>query len=201
MKKLKVSLCVCLALISAMAFAGCNKNTSESSLVDNDTSYSDSSRIIEKEKIQIQAEVAEEAEQNDTGFILNSIVDSGQTVEGSGEHYVYIDAVIKNTSDTDYELNMLNNTYILLPDGTEIGFDVRTQIYAVSRCEKYVQNPFTVPANGEISGYFGGFLLPDDVKEFTFCFYPTQNDMWNKESVVKVNIKAENIVDGSSDFK
>lgn len=200
MNRFRISLCVCLALVSAVSFTGCNKEKEKASFVDNTISYSDSAdRAIEK--IQIQANIAEEADQNETGFILNSIIDSGHKDEASGTRYVYADMTIKNTSALDYELNMLNNTYILLPDGTQIGYDVRTQLYGTANCDKYVINPFTVPAGGEISGYFGGFLLPEDVNEFTFCFYPTQNDMKNKESVVKVDVKAENIIDGSADFK
>lgn len=141
---------------------------------------------------EIKANISEEASENDTVFKLNGIIDSGMT-DDKGNRYIYLDAVIKNNTDKEYDLNILNNFYLLFPDSSEAHFDVRTQLYAVKNIENYVTNPFTLPANGEISGIFGGFLVAPDADTFTVCFFPTQDKLSNKASVIKVDVTSANI--------
>ena len=55
-------------------------------------------------------------DKNDTVFKLNSVIDSGAKSD-DGERYLYLNVTIKNTSDTAYELNALNNFYLVTDDG------------------------------------------------------------------------------------
>lgn len=144
--------------------------------------------IAEKE---ISVSVKEEADENQTIFKLNNVVDSGMADDNG--RYLYLDVSITNSTGKEYDLNTLNNFYLLLPDGNEVHFDVRTQLYAGKNIESYVASPFTIPANGEFSGLIGGFIVDKDVTDMTVCFFPTQDDDRNKSSVVKVNVSAADI--------
>lgn len=198
MKKFKSAAFLCAIVLSLSPLAGCSSTDEQ---VSSAPSSSSSSAVREKtEREEINVSVAEEADKNDTGFILNSVIDSGAKAE-SGERYLYLDVTIKNTSDTKYELNVLNNFYLLTNDGKEIGFDVRSQIYAANNFKGYTSNPFEVPANGEFKGYIGGFCVPEEQNNFTVCFFPTGTDDTNKENVIKVPVTLANIIAAPADFK
>lgn len=179
------------SVLACASLAGCSSEPESS--VSNPTVSSSSNQKRQEglASTEIKVGVSEEATSNDTSFTLNGIVDSGMT-DDSGNKYIYIDAVIKNSTDKEYDLNMLNNFYILLPDSSEVHFDVRTQLYGQNNIDNYYANPFTLPANGELSGIFGGFVISPDTTSFTVCFFPTQDEMSNKESVIKVDVTADN---------
>lgn len=190
MKKYNIIPLVLAAFLAAAPLAGCsNNNPSDSSALSSDSVVVPTLEGIADEVI--SANVAEEAVGNDTVFTLNGIIDSGMT-DNEGNRYVYVDAVIKNNTDKEYEINALNNFYLLLPDSSESHYDVRTQLYGQKNVEGYITNPFTVPANGEISGIFGGFLIPSGVDELTVCFFPTQENLTDKSNVIKVDANASN---------
>ena len=190
MKKYRIA-AVLLTALMAFSAAGCSNNktksnpTSESSTIANlqDPLASNS----------IQASLSQETEKNETMYTLNRVVDSGKRSENN-ERFIYLDITIRNSSSTDYELSALNNFYLLLDDGNEIHFDVRTQLYAQSNIDGYVTNPFTVAVGAEVSGITGGFLLSDNVTSFQVCFFPTGASGDDKSSVVKVPVTAADIV-------
>lgn len=192
-KKYKLIPLLIASVLACASLAGCSSGTESST--GNSSSVSSSSSNQKRQEglanTEVKAGVSEEATSNSTSFILNGIVDSGMT-DDSGNKYIYLDAVIKNSTDKEYDLNMLNNFYLLLPDDSEIHFDVRTQLYGQNNIDNYYANPFTIPANGELSGIFGGFVVSPDITSFTVCFFPTQDEMSNKESVIKVDVTADN---------
>lgn len=190
-KKYKLIPFLIASVLACTPLAGCSSGPESSSDSVSVSSSSDQKRQEGLASTEVKVGVSEEAISNDTSFTLNGIVDSGMT-DDSGNKYIYLDAVIKNPTEKEYDLNILNNFYILLPDNSEIHFDVRTQLYAQKNIENYFTNPFTLPANGELSGIFGGFVISPDVTSFTVCFFPTQDQMSNKESVIKVDVTADN---------
>lgn len=195
MKKHKTILLAFLTAFILSATASCSGNTTVSSpetsgngnIVTNQPSKNNGIAVNE-----ISVNPVEEANANDTGFRLNRVIDSGQTSD-SGEPYIYLDVTISNHTDKSYDLNVLNNFYILLANEDEVHFDVRTQLYGTKNISNYAASPFNIPANGEFSGIIGGFILPKDSQDFTVCFFPTQDDANNKSNVIKVNIGAQNI--------
>ncbi len=186
MKKYRIISLVLAAVLAAVPFTGCS-NGKESS------SSEASNKQEGLAQTEIIAEIEEEKESNETAFKLNKVIDSGKT-DDEGNRYLYLDAVITNNTDKEYELNILNNFYILYPDGDEAHFDVRTQLYGQNNMENYIPNPFKLTAKGELSGVIGGFIVPPDKNNFTVCFFPTQDVMTDKESVIKVDVTADNIV-------
>lgn len=195
MIKHKTILLAFLTAFMLSATVGCSDSTTVSSpensgtgnVVTNQPNKNDGIAVNE-----VSVNPAEEANANDTGFRLNRIIDSGQTSD-SGEPYIYLDVTISNHTDKSYDLNVLNNFYILLTNEDEVHFDVRTQLYGTKNINNYVASPFNIPANGEFSGIIGGFILPKDSQDFTVCFFPTQDDANNKSNVIKVNVNAQNI--------
>lgn len=194
MKKYKLISFVLLAAISLSA-AGCsestgvsgNQSSAESSM--NFSEYSKSDGLAENE---ISAGVNEEADANQTVFRLNRVIDSGEKSDG-GDPYIYLDVTISNPTDKEYDLSVLNNFYLLLPDNQEIHFDVRTQLYGTKNIGNYSASPFTIPANNEFSGIIGGFILPKNTDKFTVCFFPTQDNASDKSNVVKIEVTSDNI--------
>ncbi len=192
-----------LCAVSACSCSGSNVPISPESSNDGD-GYSDifsnpdnlsensgQSEISEVSEVEIS--VAQEADENQTVFKVDSVLDVGVQTD-DGMKYIYPLVTIKNSSDTDYNLSSLNNISVLLDDGTEVHYDIRTQLYADdNNIENYLPKVITVPAGGEVSGYAGGFIVPDGTDSFTVCFYPTQNDPKNKGTVIKCPISAENI--------
>ena len=167
MKKYRIIPVVLAAVIAAVPFSGCSNSKEGSSSV----SLNKQEGIAKNEVV---ADIAEEKESNETTFKLNSVIDSGKTDE-EGNRYLYLDVVITNNTDKEYDLNILNNFYILYPDGEEAHFDVRTQLYGQNNMENYIPNPFALSANGELSGIIGGFIVPPDKNDFQVCFFTTQD--------------------------
>ena len=141
----------------------------------------------------------QEADQNDTMFTLNKVYSI--TPEGNdSEKYIYFDVTIKNNTDKAYTLNILNNFYLIYPDGNEKYGDIKTELYANSHFNSFNPSPFEIPANGELSGIVGGFAVSPQVEEFTVGFFPTQEDINNKENVIKVNVSADEIIADPDDI-
>lgn len=180
-------------MLTAGVTAGCKKDDDSSTYI---VAYS--SQVVGEN--QIKASMNEEASENETVFKLNSVVDSGvrEALNGSTVKYIYVNATIKNTSDTDYSLSYLNNFELQLPDGSSILPHLRTDSYGRDHYENYAPTPFTVPAGGEFTGYICGFEVPESTEEFTVCFYPTQNDN-NKHTVIKVDVTASDITQLAGD--
>jgi len=201
MKKLRITACLLAMAVIFSVSGGCsddNKVQSSST----STSVGEKTNVDNNEDVnanEINVSVAEEANKNETGFILNSVIDSGERNE-ENQKYIYFNVTIKNTSDEDYELNTLNNFYILKPDGTEVHFDIRTQLFAQKNYKNYVPNPIKVPAKGEFTGYIGGYAVDESVNDFTVCFFPTQNDARNKSDVIKCPVTASDIISPPADF-
>lgn len=187
MKKFKIIPLLIAAVLAAAPLCGCSKNNTEQS----QTSYNDKLEGIAEHEF--KADIAEEVSGNETTFKLNSVIDSGMTEENGGR-YFYLDAVIGNPTEKSYDLNILNNFYLLFPDKTEAHFDVRTQIYAGKNIENYIESPFTLTPNGEISGIIGGFIVPPGINEFTVCFFPSQDMENDKSNVIKVDVSASDII-------
>ena len=188
MKKYRIIPLILAAVMAAAPLSSCSNGKENSS----------SSQVaVNKQdglaKTEIKAEISEVTLSNDTSFKLNNVIDYGKT-DDDGNRFLYLDVTITNNTAKEYELNILNNFYILYPDGEEVHFDVRTQLYGQNNMENYIPNPFKLTAKGEISGIIGGFIIPPDKNNFTVCFFPTQDVSTDKESVIKVEVTADNIV-------
>lgn len=185
-------LCAAMAIVPA---SSCQKNKKKSS-----SSQIKQSGMANIGVNEINVGLSEEANENDTVFKLNSVIDAGKQTD-KGEHYIYLDVTIKNNTDTAYTLNTLNNFYLIMPDSSEVFSAVRTQLYAINNFkeEVYSSDPFEIPANGEFSGYIGGFVLEEGKKEFTVCFFPTKENQNDKEDVIKVKITPDMVADISAD--
>ncbi len=188
MKKYRIIPLLLAAVMAAAPLSSCSKGKDNSS---------SSQVVVNKQegiaKTEIKAEISEVTLSNDTSFKLNNVIDYGKT-DDDGNRFLYLDVTITNNTDKEYELNILNNFYILYPDGEEAHFDIRTQLYAQNNIDSYITNPFKLTANGELSGIIGGFIVPPDKNDFQVCFFPTQDVMTDKESVIKVDVTANNIV-------
>lgn len=192
MKKYKL---IPLLLAAAMTFTATVGCSDESSSSDGNEFISHDSNIViatngRLEGIaenEVSAAPKEETNENNTVFTLNRIVDSGN-VDEDGKHFLYLDVTIQNSTATEYEMSALNNFYLLMNDGSELHFDIRTQLYGVKNVENYSNNPFTIPQSGTFSGIVGGFLVDDGVKDFTVCFFPTLDVGSDKSTVVKVPV-------------
>lgn len=188
MKKYRIIPLILAAVMAAAPLSSCSNGK--------DNSSSSQVAVNKQEglaKTEIKAEISEVTLSNDTSFKLNNVIDYGKTDE-EGNRFLYLDVTITNNTAKEYELNILNNFYILYPDGEETHFDIRTQLYAQNNIEEYITNPFKLTANGELSGIIGGFIVPSDKNDFQVCFFPTQDVMTDKESVIKVDVTADNIV-------
>ena len=199
MKTSKISALLLVALIAATASVGCmsNKKSSTSTNEEKTTRSSSVSHDspVNYEKIGtnvIEGELGKEVEVDDTVFTLNAVIDPG--ARESEKKFIYFDITLKNNTPAEYNLSTINNFYVSLPEG-DIYSDVQTQLYANSHFaeNKYFVDPFTIPSNGQFSGIIGGFKLEENANEFTVCFYPTGNDANNKETVIKYEIKADDI--------
>ena len=149
-------------------------------------------------KNEVVADIKEEAEANDTGFTLNRVI-AYKDPERS-EKYIYFDVNIKNDTSDTYDLSVLNNFYLIYPDGNEKYSDIKTELYANSKFQNYYMSPFNIPANGEFKGIVGGFAVDPSLDEFTIGFFPTRVDNRNKESVIKIKVTPDLIVDNPSDI-
>lgn len=195
-----------LALSTVSAFSCSDEKT---------TSDSDSVSVVENDKQptsqvpnkysgdskKTNSVLGQEIEVNNTVFSLNDVI-SIASPSGDGNDYVYINVTIKNNTDVEYEINSLNNFFIALPDETEAISDVRTKIYAISNYPKCVDDPITIPANGEFTGYLtGGFLVPSGTDSFTVGFFPTLDNDRDKSNAVLSPVSAENIKHDDSVLK
>ena len=211
MKKFKytaILLCAGLMLTSAV---GCKKDKTtisdtSNSISVNDDNNDNNTNTTKREigKNEIVAGMSEEANENDTVFKLNSVLmtpDTHSTTEGERK-YVYLDVEVTNNSDVTYDLNCLNNFILVLPDGSEIYSHIQTNVYATTTFKENMYNPdpFNVPANGTFKGVVGGFRIPPETDNFTICFFPTKDDPNNKESVIKIDVTANDIQTISPDF-
>jgi len=193
MRKHRITALLLCAAMALTAAAGCSDKNSSSSVPSQPYKTSADGRQDSLAENVINAGLSETAKANDTGYTLNKVIDAGIHTD-KNEHYIYLQITIDNTTDKQYDLNALNNFYILFGDGTEAHYDIRTQLYAGKNMSDFVSSPFTVPANGKFSGTIGGFLVGDDVNEFTVCFFPTLDNDRNKDDVIKVKVKKEDIV-------
>lgn len=213
MKSSKISAFLLCAAITLTASAGCSNNSSSAKDSGSGTSnsepntyqnpgYEDATKNVPQNQTknpelgqnQISIGMKEEADANETVFKLNSVSDAG--VQGSeNKKYIYLDVEINNNSDEDYSLSSLNNFYILLDNNVEVHSSLRTYYYAINNLKNLNVSidPFTVPANGNFSGFIRGFEIPADTESFTVGFYPTQNDERNKSTVIEVKVTPEDI--------
>ena len=230
MKKFKytaILLCAGLMLTSAV---GCKKDKTTTSDTSNSISENNNNNNTNNNntnttkreigKNEIVAGISEETDENDTVFKLNSVYitpDAQSTTEGERK-YVYLDVEIKNNSDISYNLNCLNNFILVLPDGAvsddkngdgvidikdcEVYSHIQTNMYASNNFKEniYTPDPFNIPANGTFKGIVGGFRVPPETDSFTIKFFPTKDDPNNKESVIKIDVTADNIQPIPSDF-
>lgn len=191
MKLSKITSLVLAAFIAVAPLTGCGTKKSGSKSSKN--TYS-ANKEIGKNKINVS--INETTDLNDTTFRINRIIDSGKTTD-DGLKFIYVDVTIKNNMDTAYDVNALNNFYLILDDKKEVFTDIRTDIYAKQSVEGY-QQLLEVPANSEFNGYIG-FLLNPDVTSFTLCYFATKNKN-DKETVIRCPITKNDIISAPSGF-
>lgn len=182
-----------LAAIMVFAAVSCNGSRHNNN---NSTSYEMSMNDNKQDKFassEVKVDIAQEVVENETAFKVNSVIDSGH-VDDDNRHYLYLNVTIKNQSNADWELSMLNNFYLLMPNGEESHYDIRTQFYAEKNFKNYTDTPFTIAAGSEFTGYIGGFLVDDGVSEFSVCYFPTGADDKNKDTVIKCPVSAADII-------
>ena len=190
----KIAALIMTASIAAALSAGCHNHNKN-----NDTSDEEMFPTSNTEEVspigstELKGEIGKEITANNTAFTLRSVF--VHTDHDYKERFVYFDIDLRNSTDKEYTLNTLNNFYIKLPDGTEVFSDVRSQLYARSSLkeDKYYEDPFNIPSNGQFSGIVGGFILMDDIDEFTLCFYPTGSNPNDKGTVIEYSITADDL--------
>ncbi|MBR4627810.1 MAG: DUF4352 domain-containing protein [Ruminococcus sp.] len=188
MKYCKLTALILAAALALAPAAGCKHEKISSS---DTTKYADNPDVG---AVKINASLDEKVTANETEFSVNRVIDAGAQTE-NGEHYVYLDVTVRNTTATEYELSRLNNFYIVLPDGTEVSSAVRTELYAINNfSDQYKKSPFTVPAGGTFSGIIGGYVLREDQFDFTIGFFPTRENTEDKKNVILIPIKSSDIV-------
>ena len=187
--------------LTAAALWGCNNNNKK-----NDSSDEDIFSTISTEEVapigstELKGEIGKEITANNTSFTLRSVV--VHTDHEAKERFIFFDIDLRNSTDTEYTLSTLNNFYIKLPEGKEVFSDVRSQLYAGSNIkkDKYFVDPFNIPSNGQFSGIVGGFILMDDIDEFTLCFYPTGSNPNDKGTVIEYSITADDLKELDSEL-
>lgn len=191
-----------VALAALMIFSAVSCNGGRPDKNSSNSSYGMSMNDTNQDKLassEVDVSIAQEVVENETAFKVNSVIDSGHK-DDDNNHFVYLNVTIKNQSSTDWELSMLNNFYLLMPDGTESHYDIRTQFYAEKNYKNYTDTPFTISAGSEFTGYIGGFLVDDGATEFSVCFFPTGADDKNKGTVIKCPVKAADMVSPPEDM-
>ncbi len=197
MRSSRIAAFLTAAALALAAAAGCSSTKGNSSLAQLPaTPVPTQNGLAEKE---IQAAITEPVDEHDTIFQINSVIDSGMKSD-DGLKYVYLDVTIKNTSAVFYKIDVLNNFFVILPDGSELSFDIRTQVYACNNFKGYTETPFSIGPGEEFRGYIGGFLLDENVPDFTVCFFPTANDMHDKSSVIKCKVSSSDMIAPPADF-
>lgn len=202
MKISRLSAFIAAAVIAVSSMAGCSSDKQQSSRTGSTGTANSSAPINEYKddpnigKDKIDVSLNENANHNNTTFKLNRIIDSGKTTE-DGLKYIYADVTIKNNMGSAYEVNALNNFYLILPDETEVFTDIRTDLYAKQSVNGYEQL-LEVPANSEFNGYIG-FLIEPDVTSFNFCYFATANEN-DKETVIRCPVTSSDIVAAPDGF-
>ena len=197
MRSSRIAAFMMASALALAAAAGCSSTKSNSSLPNLPAApVPTQNGLAEKEII---ADITQSIEEHSTVFQINSLIDSGHRTD-DGKRFFYLDVTMKNTSAYDFEISVLNNFFLLLPDKSELSFDIRTQIYAAAGYKGYTESPFTLAAGQEFRGYIGGFLLDEDITDFTVCFFPTANDMHDKSSVIKCNVNAADAIAPPADM-
>lgn len=204
MKKFRITALLLTAMLAATATVGCGKrnktNTNDDIIfAENDAQISPVD-IESIGKNNVTVNLSEEADENETLFKLNNVYATEELSDGG--KYIYFDVTIHNSTDTEYTLSTLNNFYIEV-NGEKIYSNVRTQLYAKNnfKAEIYATDPFTVPANGEFSGVVGGIIIDKNCNDFTVGFFPTKQDINDKETVITVDVTADNIKNASELLK
>ncbi len=205
MKKLKLTAIILAMSLSAVSAFSCSDKTPSNS--SESISYIDPNQPVQEEPNKYSGNAnktnsafGQEMEVNNTAFTLNSVVKVHD--DSSDNDYIYINVTIKNKTDIEYEINSLNNFFVALPDGKEISSDVRTKLYAVNNFTKCTNDPVTIPANGEFTGFLaGGFIIPSGTDSLTVGFFPTLNNETNKSEVILAPVSAENISTDDSALK
>ena len=194
MRKYKLTALLLCAALAVTAAAGCSDGNSSSRSISVASQATTVNQNNEgRASNEVSAAVAEKASANKTGFTLNRVIDAG-TRNDKNERFIYLDITIDNSTDKEYELSMLNNFYLLLGNGSEIHYNVGSQLYATNNIDGYIPSPFNVPASGQFSGIVGGFAVGEDVKDFKVCFFPTPDDPNKTPDVIKVDITDSDIV-------
>lgn len=140
----------------------------------------------------------QETEVNNTAFTLDSVV----RVQNEDNDYIYIGVTIKNDTDTEYQISSLNNFFLDIGNGEELSPDIRAKQSALSVFPKCVNDPVTVPANGEFSGYLaGGFLVPSGTENISVGFFPTLDNSTDKSEFISIAVNPEDISDDVSALK
>lgn len=191
-----------LALAAIMIFSAVSCNGSGKNNIAPDSSSSMSMNDNKQDKFassEVKVDIAQEVVENETAFKVNSVIDSGHT-DDENRHFLYLNVTIKNESSTDWELSMLNNFYLLLSNGEESHYDIRTQFYAEKTFKNYTDTPFTIAAGTEFTGYIGGFLVDDGIAEFSVCYFPTGADDKNKDTVIKCPVRTADIISPPEDM-
>ena len=201
MKKNKLCAFLLAAVVTASASAGCLDKHKKDTPKPPRQEVSDNRSPVDLSAIGtnvINGELGTMVSENNMDFTLNAVIDP--QVRDSGSKFIYFDITLRNNTATEYAMNTLNNFYIELLDGTKMYSEVRTQLYAESHFnkDKYFIDPFTIPSNGQFSGIIGGFIMEENVNDFSVCFFPTGEDPNNKETVIKYSITADKITEPDS---
>lgn len=198
MKKFRftaLALALSLSVVSAFSCAD-KENPPSDSVVATEADIQSEPELPDKyshDSKKTNSALGQETEVNNTVFSLNNVV-SVSDPAGNGNDYVYINVTIKNNTDTEYQINSLNNFFIALPDETEAISDVRAKLYAINNYPQCVDDPITIPANGEFTGYLtGGYLVPSGTDSFTVGFFPTLDNNRDKSNAILSPVNAESI--------
>ncbi|MDE6501184.1 MAG: DUF4352 domain-containing protein [Ruminococcus sp.] len=205
MKKFRFTALTLVSALSIMSAFSCSDKTvqsdSDSSVITSVADRQPELKVPNKysgDSKKTNSVLGQSTEVNNTVFSLNNVI-SVTNPAGNGNDYVYINVTIKNNTDTEYQINSLNNFFISLPDETESLSDIRAKLYAINNYPQCVDDPITIPANGEFTGYItGGFLVPTGTDSFTVGFFPTLDNDRDRSNAIISPVTAENITHDDS---
>lgn len=200
MKNLKLTALLLCAAMTIPCAVGCQKHSSSSSNTKTSSNSGEPVTISNDKdlgKNKITASIAQEAAANETTFKLNSVVQTENVKRNNNpeKKYIYLNVEIKNDSDTDYNLSSLNNVWLRTGENTVKTCDIVTRFYASEhfKDDKFILDPFVVPAHSTVSGYITGYEVDPSLDKFTVEFFPTQNDIHNKNTVIQVEVTPDMI--------
>ncbi|MCQ2459066.1 MAG: hypothetical protein MJ081_01705 [Ruminococcus sp.] len=202
MRNSKLTALAVAGVMAAASLVSCGQRNTESKTTETERPTQATnvySQDYEIGAIEHKAEISSEVEANDTGYTLNAVYT--YDVKEENVKYVYLDVTVKNPTDVEYEISVLNNFYIQLTDGQEVYSSVRTQLFGISNFNNFFSDPFKIPANGEFNGIVGGFIVDPSVDTFTVGFFPTKDNERNKENVVLIDVTPDLIKDGTELLK